>query len=369
MSTAPGSHPEVREGARVSVVTPPAASTRAATIYDVARLAGVSHQTVSRVLNDEPGTRPATRERVRSAIVALGYRRNPAATALASRRSHRLAALVTGMLESGPSKFIDGAATAARQAGYVLDIVSLDHTGRDTTQATDLLDQHDLAGVVILAPSDQVHDALAGWHPRVPVLVATALEDDHTDPAGHTGNTTATRVALEHLLDLGHTRITLVSGPEHWASAAARTRAYRSTMAAHHHPSLPVIPGDWSARSGYRAGQTLDPTTTTAVLAANDQMALGVIRALSERGIPVPEAISVIGIDDIPEAGYFRPPLTTVRLDFHGYGHHAITTLLRTIDPEGARPTPPPELPRLVVRASTAPPLEPPATVTTPVPG
>ena len=350
----------------MSVVTPPTGSTRAATIYDVARLAGVSHQTVSRVLNDEPGTRAVTRERVRAAIASLGYRRNPAATALASRRSHRLGALVTGMLESGPSKFIDGAATAAREAGYVLDIVSLDHTGRDTTQATDLLDQHDLAGVVILAPSDQVHDALAAWHPRVPVLIATALEDDHTDPDGGTGNTTATHLALEHLLDLGHTRITLVSGPEHWASAAARTRAYHATMAAHHHPSLPVVPGDWSARSGHLAGQALDPTTTTAVLAANDQMALGVIRALSERGIAVPEAISVIGIDDIPEAGYFLPPLTTVHLDFHGYGHHAITTLLHTIDPVGTRPTPAPELPRLVVRASTAPPVASAASVAAP---
>ncbi|OIQ87853.1 lactose operon repressor [mine drainage metagenome] len=350
----------------MSVVTPPAGSTRAATIYDVARLAGVSHQTVSRVLNDEPGTRAATRERVRAAIASLGYRRNSAATALASRRSHRLGALVTGMLESGPSKFIDGAATAARQAGYVLDIVSLDHTGRDATQATDLLDQHDLAGVVILAPSDQVHAALATWRPRVPVLVATALEDDHTDPDGHTGNTAATRAAVEHLLGLGHTRIALVAGPDHWASAAARTHAYHATMAAHRLPSLPVIPGDWSARSGHLAGHALDPTTTTAVLAANDQMALGVIRALSERGIAVPEAISAIGIDDIPEAGYFLPPLTTVHLDFHGYGHHAITTLLRTIDPVGTRPTPAPEPPRLVVRASTAPPVASAATVAAP---
>jgi DNA-binding LacI/PurR family transcriptional regulator len=105
-------------------------------------VAGVSHQTVSRVVNGEPGTRAATRERVQGAIVALGYRRNPAAAALASRRSLRLGALVTGMLESGPSKFIDGAATVARRAGYVLDIVSLDHTGHDTTQATDLLDQY-----------------------------------------------------------------------------------------------------------------------------------------------------------------------------------------------------------------------------------
>lgn len=329
---------------------------RAATIYDVARVAGVSHQTVSRVVNGESGTRAATRARVQAAVVALGYRRNPAATALASRRSLRLGALVTGMRESGPSKFLDGAAAAAHQGGYVLDVVSLDHSGHDLSRATDLLDRHDLAGVIVLAGSDPVRRALTTWHPRVPVLVATALEDEHTGPDGHPGNTAATRLALEHLLALGHTRITLIAGPEHWASAAARTHTYLTTMAAHHHPPLPVITGDWSARSGYHAALDLDPTTTTAILAANDQMALGVLRALDERHVSVPDQISVIGIDDIPEAGYFHPPLTTIHLDFHGYGHHAIATLLHTIDPHHPRPTTPPAPPHLIHRTSTAPP-------------
>lgn len=330
--------------------------TRAATIYDVARAAGVSHQTVSRVVNGEPGTRAATRERVQSAIVALGFRRNAAAAALASRRSMHLGALVTGMLESGPSTFIAGAATAARQAGYVLDIVSLEHAGRDAVHATDLLDQHDLAGVVVLGPSDQVRAALTAWRPRMPVLVAAPLEDDPTDPGAHTGNAIATRLALDHLVGLGHTRIALVGGPPHWASAAARTRTYLETMTAHHLVPLPVITGDWTARSGYVAGQTIDPTTTTALLAANDQMALGVLRALSERAIAVPEQISVIGIDDIPESGYFLPPLTTVRLDFRGYGHHAVTSLLDVIDPQRTHAVSAPEPPRLVIRTSTAPP-------------
>lgn len=329
---------------------------RAATIYDVARVAGVSHQTVSRVVNGEPGTRAATRERVQRAIVTLGFRRNAAAAALASRRSLHLGALVAGMLESGPSTFIDGASTAARQAGYVLDIVALDHAGRDAFQATDLLDQHDLAGVVVLGPSDQVRKALTAWRPRMPVVVAAPLEDDPADPGAHTGNAIAARLALHHLLGLGHTRIALVAGPPHWASATARTRTYLETMTAHQLAPLPVIIGDWTARSGYVAGQSIDPTTTTAVLTANDQMALGVLRALSERAIAVPEQISVIGIDDIPEAGYFLPPLTTVQLDFRGYGHHAVTSLLDVVDPQRPHAASTPEPPRLVIRSSTAPP-------------
>lgn len=329
---------------------------RAATIYDVARVAGVSHQTVSRVVNGEPGTRAATRERVQRAIVTLGFRRNAAAAALASRRSLHLGALVAGMLESGPSTFIDGASTAARQAGYVLDIVALDHAGRDAFQATDLLDQHDLAGVVVLGPSDQVRKALTAWRPRMPVVVAAPLEDDPADPGAHPGNAIAARLALHHLLGLGHTRIALVAGPPHWASATARTRTYLETMTAHQLAPLPVIIGDWTARSGYVAGQSIDPTTTTAVLTANDQMALGVLRALSERAIAVPEQISVIGIDDIPEAGYFLPPLTTVQLDFRGYGHHAVTSLLDVVDPQRPHAASTPEPPRLVIRSSTAPP-------------
>jgi DNA-binding LacI/PurR family transcriptional regulator len=339
----------------VPAVTFPAVQGRAATMYDVARLAGVSHQTVSRVLNGEPGIRPATRGRVEAAIASLEYRRNPAATALASRRSHRIGALVSGLMEGGPSKFIDGASAEAHEAGYVLDIVSLTvGDDRVISDALALLEQQDLAGILAFSPSDRLRDALGRMQFRVPVVVSTAPEDDEAADDHQTGNAVATQLALEHLLSLGHRRVILVSGPGDWASAERRTAAYHATMVEHRLMALPVIEGDWTARSGYEAGWRIPlDTGITAVLAANDQMALGVLRALSERGVHVPEQMSVVGFDDVPESGYFLPPLTTVRLDFHGYGREAITTLLRAIEPDTHRPAGPPEPPRLIVRGST----------------
>jgi DNA-binding LacI/PurR family transcriptional regulator len=341
----------------VPAVTYLAVPGRVATIYDVARLAGVSHQTVSRVLNGEAGIRPATRERVEATIESLGYRRNPAAVSLASRRSHRIGALVSGLLEGGPSKFIDGASTAARDAGFALDIVSLT-VGDDqvVSEAVLLLEQQDLAGILAFSPSDRVRDLLMGMQFRVPVVVSTAPEDDTAADGRQAGNATATRLALEHLFSLDHRQVVMVSGPREWASAAMRTAAYQTTMIEHGLAALPVIEGDWTARSGYEAGWRIPlDTGVTAVLVANDQMALGVLRALSERGVRVPEQMSVVGFDDIPESGYYQPPLTTVRLDFTGYGRESITTLLRTIEPHTPHPALTPEPPRLVVRGSTQP--------------
>ena len=324
-------------------------------MHDVARLAGVSHQTVSRVLNAEPGIRPSTHARVEAAIVSLEYRRNPAATALASRRSHRIGALVSGLLESGPSKFIEGAAAEAREAGYVLDIVSLTVGGDGVvSDAVELLEQQDLAGVLAFSPSAHLRDALGLLQLRVPVVVSMAPEDDAAADDAHGGNAVATRLALEHLLARGHQRVVLIAGPHQWASAERRTTAYHTVMVEHGLTALPLIEGDWTARSGYEAGWRLPlDAGVTAVLAANDQMALGVLRALHERGVHVPDQMSVLGIDDIPESEYFLPPLTSVRLDFNGYGRESISTLLRTIQPTTHRPAQHATAPRLIVRGST----------------
>lgn len=318
------------------------------TIYDVARYAGVSHQTVSRLLKGYEGIRPETREKVEQALRDLNYRPNQAARSLATSRSHRIGALAYEMFEMGPSKMMQGASVGAREAGYLLDIVSLDPSDDHAIDtAIQLLDQHDLAGIIASAPTERVRQALLAVPFSVPLYIEGELEDDHPS-SPRSVNGLGTRLQVDHLVGLGHRRILYLSGPRQWFAATNGERAYEAALAAHGLPSMPALEGDWSARSGYDAAARI-PTdgSVTAVVSANDQMALGVLRRLSERGVHVPQQISVVGFDDIPESQFFIPPLTTVRVDFDQQGRHAVGMLLSMIeggDEPSAEGSPPPQL-------------------------
>jgi LacI family transcriptional regulator len=333
---------------------------KAATIYDVARLAGVSHQTVSRHLAGFEGIRPATRQRVEAAIVELGYRPNLTARSLATARSHRIGALVYEMLEVGPSTVVQGASEAAREAGYLLDIVSL-HLGRnhEDAEAIDsairLLDQQDLAGIIATVPTDGLRRAVESAPFVVPVVIDA--EPDVTDAGAPSSvSSVGTRLLAEHLIGLGHTRILHVSGPEEWVVARNRRSTFRSVVEERGLTPLPAVEGDWSAATGFRAAQRVTPESgITAILADNDQLALGVLRALSERGIRVPEEVSVVGFDDIPESEYFIPPLTTVHVDFPLLGRYAFARVLAMIEGRDAPDFAEYLSVELVIRGSTAP--------------
>lgn len=329
--------------------------TKTPTIYDVARLAEVSHQTVSRFLRGYQGIRPETRERVLKALHELDYRPNLAARSLTTGRSHRIGALTHEIDQVGPSKIAQGASIAAREAGYLLDIVTLDMSNRDAiNQALELIMQHDLAGVLALSSTDEMTQAFEAADFRVPAYIA-AEEDDAR--GGHPSEITSVGLPalLSHLAGLGHQRLLHIAGPTAWSAARNRVRAYERAVAKHGLGSHGVLYGDWSAKSGYDAIMSLKaPLPVTAVVAANDQMALGAMLALTERGYRIPEDVSVTGIDDIPEAAYFAPPLTTLRVDFATQGRNAVEQLLAQIEHLVLPPRP--ALPsRLVARKSTGP--------------
>jgi len=332
----------------------PPGGRRVATIYDVARLAGVSHQTVSRLLKGDPGIRPENRERIERVLKELDYRPNLAARSLATNRSRRIGAMAYEMLEMGPSKIIQGASNAAREAGYLLDIVSLDPRSRgNIEEAIAILAQQDLAGILAFAPTDHLLEVVSEARFSVPLYVET--ESDDSVPGQPTSrNSDGVRQLVEHLFQLGHRRFFHVSGPVAWLSARNRAAAYDSALAERGLVSLGTVPGDWSAASGYDAARNLPRELgVTAIIAANDQMALGVLRALAEQGLTVPGDVSVVGMDDIPEARFYSPPLTTVRLDFESEGRLAVKNLLTLIGDADSLATPILAPPLLTTRLSS----------------
>lgn len=336
-------------------------SERAATIYDVARLAGVSHQTVSRLLQGYEGIRPQTRERVQKALAELDYRPNLAARSLATNRSRRIGALVYELLEVGPSKTIQGASDAARHAGYLLDIVTLDPRDDDAVeQALSVLRTQDLAGIVAFAPMDLLSDRIQQADFSVPVMLETDV--DQAAAAAHTSvSDSGMQQIVDHLVGLGHRRIFHLSGPLEWWASRNRAQAYEAALAGHGLRSVGSIEGSWSSASGYRAGMELPlDKGVTAVVAGNDQMALGLLRALAERGVSVPGDMSVTGFDDTPESAYYQPPLSTVRIDYEQQGRALMNRLLATVGTahefDVATAEAAADAPLLVVRDSTAPP-------------
>ncbi|MCU1528084.1 MAG: LacI family transcriptional regulator [Frondihabitans sp.] len=331
---------------------------RPATIYDVARKAGVSHETVSRVLRDNPAVKPKNRERVEAALLALHYRPNATAKALATRRSRRIGAMVYDLREAGPGQFVEGATEAAREAGYLLDIVSVRSVANgDVDTAVALLNQPDLAGVIAFTPTDQSRDALAKTTFRIPVFFETEGEDD-VDSGVVSLNAVGVGLVVDHLVSLGHSRILHLAGPDGWVSARNRSRAYERGMIGHGLVPLPIVSSaSWSAASGYEAARLIDGAgMPTAIIAGNDQIAVGLLLALHERGISVPEDVSVVGFDDIPESAFTIPRLTTVHIDFAQAGLRAVRSLVAQIEGDGglAADDEVAVSARLVVRSSTA---------------
>jgi DNA-binding LacI/PurR family transcriptional regulator len=320
---------------------------RAPNIRDVARVAGVSYQTVSRALNGSSRIRPETLARVNAAIAQLGYRPNQVARALGTGRTRTIGVLAARAEYYGPMTAIHAIELAARAAGYRLSIVTSDDAV-DRASLDHLLAQS-VDALVVLAPQLRVLDALDALELGVPTvrLDATGVAIDQVAGA---------RLATRHLTDLGHRRIVHLAGPADWSDAVGRAAGFAQELqAAGLAPVSAAVAGDWTAESGYRIGRELLPAHGfTAAFAANDQMALGLIHAARELGRDVPGDLSVVGFDDIPEAAHFLPPLTTIRQDFGLIGRRAVELLVAAL--EGAeRPPGGLVVPELVVRASTGP--------------
>lgn len=336
-------------------MTEPSTS-RAPTIYDVAVVAGVSHQTVSRFIKGHR-VGDKSRSRVELAIAELGFQPSSAARALATRRSLRIGALTYEMDQLGPITVLTGASAAARAAGYVLDIVSLDPFDPESVnEAIGLINQRDLAGILAFAPNDTVRSRLEEADFRVPVYFENAT-DEHVDIDNPNLNLRAGILAAEHLLELGHRDIAHLAGPEDWSAARLRTRGFTETLARVGHSPSFVRSGHWSAQFGFDGAQEmlrLAPQTT-ALFASNDQMAIGAISAITEAGLRIPEDISIIGIDGTPESPFTVPSLTTIPMYFAEQGQHSFDALLAQIDADKVQTHPQPTDTQVIARNSSGP--------------
>ncbi|MEU7575630.1 LacI family DNA-binding transcriptional regulator [Micromonospora sp. NPDC049240] len=324
---------------------------------DVARLAGVSNQTVSRVLNAHPHVRDDTRRRVLAAVQALNYRRNQAARTLVTRRSGTLGIIAYESALYGPTSMLYAIEGAARSAGYFVTVAGLRNLDRRSVlDAVDRLRQQSVEGIVAIAPKPVVAGVLAQVSDGLAVVGVGGGQDEAV-PSVQIDNDTGARLATQHLLRLGHTTVHHVAGPADWPEATERADGWRAALHAAGRPSPYAAPGTWTAQTGYTQGRRLAlDRSVTAIFCASDQIALGVLRALHEAGRRVPDEVSVVGFDDTPDAEYFLPPLTTVRQDFAELGRRSLDLLLAQLDTGAHHPAPARVLliPQLVTRASSA---------------
>ena len=317
---------------------------------EVALAAGVSTQTVSRVLNDHPNIRPETRAKVVEAMATLGYRVNNAARALGTRTTRTLGVIASDATLYGPSIGIAALEAAARGVSRWIATAYADAADEASViDAADRLLAQGVDGIIVLAPHAATLAALSSTHPGVPLAAL------HAD-VGATRQAEGAALAVRHLAELGHHRIAVISGPEDWLEAVARDEGFGRGVEGTE--TGPFWRGDWTAATGAAladevADAVRETDGPTAVAVANDQMALGLIAGLRAAGLDVPDDVSVVGFDDNPDAAFFAPPLTTVRLDIAGEARRVVAAVTGLVPVALAEP------PTLVVRASTAPPARP----------
>jgi DNA-binding LacI/PurR family transcriptional regulator len=318
------------------------------------------------VLNDHPNVRPATRDRVLAAIRELGYRPNAAARTLVTRRTRTLGVISFNTTLYGPASMLYGIEQAAKQYDYFVTVAALAALDRRSVlDAVDRLRDQAVEGIIVIAPQTTAVGALANVRSDV-ALVAVGCGTHASLASVAVDNEAGAERATSYLLDLGHATVHHLAGPNSWLDAQERVTGWRRALRERGAPvPEPLAGGDWSARTGFELGHRIagDPGIT-AVFCANDHMALGLLRSLQQAGRRVPEDVSVIGFDDIPEAEYFGPPLTTVRQDFDELGRRALGSVIGLIDAHAASgqaapaPASRPAAPRvsiepsLVVRAS-----------------
>ncbi|GAA2884903.1 LacI family DNA-binding transcriptional regulator [Microbacterium esteraromaticum] len=312
----------------------------------VAARAGVSGQTVSRVANDSPKVDPETRARVEQAMAELGYRPNRAARALRTGRSQTLGLVAQTLATVGNSRMLQAVAESAASRGYALTVLTLGPDA-DIAEAFDRLRDQGVDGAIVLNEATALARDAASAGLRL--VVVDSPPDDRFAVIG-TDHAAGARAATEHLLAAGHRTVHHLAGPAGPFAAAERERGWREALAAAGLETPRVARGDWSAASGFDLARRMPTERVTAIFAANDQMALGALRALAEIGRRVPDDVAVVGFDDIADAAQFTPPLTTVRQDFDALGDQAVSRLVSWI--EGEHPADLLLAPRLITRAS-----------------
>ena len=323
-------------------------------IYDVAKLAGVSHQTVSRVINDGPHTKPSTRTKVELAMAELGYVPNAAARALVTSHSKMIGMIVADEIFFGPAGMIHAIKNEIRLADYFAISCSVDGTSSESmVEGIKHLRRLGLEAIVVTTPQFDYSETVRQMLPNIPALFIDSKSGEGQLSIS-LDNFAGSRIATEHLIGLGHKNIIHISGPATWQDAEPRVRGYESAMISAG-LSPKVISADWLIETGYKIGLELDldATKTTAIVAANDHLALGLMKAFKERSIAVPDRVSIVGFDDIPEAPFLDPALTTLRPDFEQLGKLAVGLILGSVSQSEAVDNQT-LYPELILRNSTA---------------
>jgi DNA-binding LacI/PurR family transcriptional regulator len=352
---------DVRRGAEQSRAREdaPSPSVWRPSMADVARMSGVSAQTVSRYFTGSGYVGAETRDRIREAVEHLDYRPNRSARNLRTRRSDTIGILAVGPLIHGMADTLTGLSQAARAAAFPVVIAHLDVAADDPGAASEIRRAVDfflsapMDGIVVTSPYLGVEELLDDVPDVVPVVTVSGRPTRPKD-AVYADSYAAGTLATTHLVGLGHERLLHLGGPADRNEAFDRARGYRDVLQAHGLDPLPVVRGDWGPSSGFAVGRMVDPATFSAVFAGNDQMALGFMSALRARGFVAPRDYSIVGVDDMPDAQFFDPPLTSVVMDFKRVGAEAFRLVyerIHGVPPQDQLVVPP----RLAVRASTAP--------------
>ncbi|MDO8384601.1 MAG: LacI family DNA-binding transcriptional regulator [Microbacterium sp.] len=322
------------------------ANSQRPSMADVAALAGVSAQTVSRVVNASPRVDPETRHRVEAALARSGYRVHRAARALRTGRTGIIGAVVSTLATVGNSLMLQSVVDEASVRGYSVVIARIGTDG--PAEAFERLREQGVDGAIVVNEASALLRDVA-----LPDELRLVVVDSPPDPryAGiETAHADGSAAATRHLLELGHRTIAHIAGPDSSYAAAERERGWRETLTAAGCAPGPLVRAQWTSASGFEAGGSLmDVGTATAVVVANDQMALGMLRAATERGIRVPEQLSVVGFDDVDDSANYSPALTTLHQPFDELGRRAVAAVLGDAEPGSRDVVAAP----LVVRAST----------------
>jgi DNA-binding LacI/PurR family transcriptional regulator len=324
-------------------------------MFDVAQASGVSHQTVSRVLNNHESVSDKTRAKVLASMEKLGYRPNLAARALVTGKSSTIGVLSYDTTLFGPASMLHAIRESARELGYALNTLTLKSIDRESVEnGIQELINAGVDGLVIIAPHYVGDKPFSNIPGSVPTVIVES-EDTGKIPSVNVDQILGAQLAVEHLISLGHKRIAHISGPENWFETQKRIEGWKCALEKSKLSTKPLVAGDWSARSGYEATKEIlkDPKVT-AIFAANDSMALGALKALSEAKVAVPAKMSLIGFDNLPESEFLVPELTTVVQDFQEVGKRSLDLLIAQIEGKKIATKRLDITPTLAIRASTA---------------